>query len=255
MGGKVSLHHNMIYFDGVEVVQWEEKVHSITQGQPYKGSFAKHDIDGACLDVVAGRHGSQVPAEEFKSGMQVVNMIASTSHSWKEVIEPNLMNFAVVGTAIFTIKGVEYECKDLRIGQGHFGSTNNWWIGAPNCFGSSSAYGTLTCLAFDGSYLASCGLTFHSRKSDHFHVEYLGPMATDTDIPRNLTVEYMERDIVEPSANDIAGGAFFNVRMVVGVAATLASLFALGFTLGKWRKKLRFSDESVGLMADTGDRP
>lgn len=252
MGNNIGPHHNMIFFDGAEIVEWKEVAHVITEGEPYRGSFAKHDMDGACIDVIAGRKGSATPALEFKTDMQYVNMIASKSYSWKN-IEPAKLNFALTGTATFTIKGVQHECKDFRIGQGHFGAFNNWWIGGPNCFGSSSAHGTLTCLSWDtGSYFDSCGLTFYSSKTDHFRVEWLGPMnpsqpftqVTAVKPPANLSSLYIERDVVESNAQ----GSFFKVQNLAGVAIALASFLPIGYAFGRQRNKPKISDPPAVLM-------
>lgn len=231
MGSHVSRYNN-IYFNGVDAVQWKEKEYCVTDGQPYKGSKAQNDQ----ILVKAGRKGSTQCATEFNGNMQVVNMIASKSGHPNSEIKPRMLNFAVVGDAVFTLAGKQYECKDLRLGQGHFGSHNNWWIGAPNCFGSSISKGSLTCLATEGSsaYFDNCGLTFYSTgNSDHFFVKNLGPM------PGDLAAEEYAM-VAEPSTSN-------NVFLmpVAAVATALAASFMVGFAFGKWRNKSRFPDEST----------
>ena len=43
------------------------------------------------------------------------------------------MNFVVYGTMSFTIGDKAYDCKDFRVGQGHHGFDNNWWVGSSEC--------------------------------------------------------------------------------------------------------------------------
>ena len=33
----------------------------------------------------------------------------------------------------FTIGDKAYDCKDFRVGQGHHGFDNNWWVGSSEC--------------------------------------------------------------------------------------------------------------------------
>jgi len=152
---------NFIYFDGVESVSWTEDRHSITDGQPYTGSSAK----GAAIDVVAGRSGSGGPAADFSAGLTAENIIAS-DYFGTTTQTPTLLNFAVFGTVTFTINGEQYECKDMRIGQGNYEVIrHNWWIGGDSCSSTISAGGVLNCKQ------SSCGLSFHSiHTSDRFQV-------------------------------------------------------------------------------------
>merc|ERR1712086_602468 len=43
------------------------------------------------------------------------------------------LNFVVYGTMSFTIGDKTYDCKDFRVGQGHHGFDNNWWVGSSEC--------------------------------------------------------------------------------------------------------------------------
>eukprot|EP00746_Dinoflagellata_sp_MGD_P162817 gnl/MRDRNA2_/MRDRNA2_90544_c0_seq1.p1 gnl/MRDRNA2_/MRDRNA2_90544_c0~~gnl/MRDRNA2_/MRDRNA2_90544_c0_seq1.p1 ORF type:complete len:199 (+),score=29.80 gnl/MRDRNA2_/MRDRNA2_90544_c0_seq1:82-678(+) len=164
-----SAHDNMIYFDGVDSLTWTpntDKSYSITDGQPYEGTSA----EGSAIDVVAGRHKSAPPAADFNAGIQVVNMIA-TEISGPITVDPNDLNFAVFGTITFTIGGKEYECKDMRLGQGSYGSTNNWWLGSTKCISATTKGHTLNCRKILGF---GCGLSFHSEgNSDHFQVSVI----------------------------------------------------------------------------------
>merc|ERR1711974_373244 len=82
-----------------------------------------------------------------------------------DIGHPELLNFVVFGTITFSIKGKEYECKDMRMGQE---VDCNWWIAAPYCFRSN--FGDY--LALNCSSCPSCGLTFQSTfQLDHFEVQ------------------------------------------------------------------------------------
>lgn len=151
---------NTINFHGVDSLTWSQDKYSISSGQLFSGSSA----NGTSIKVVAGRHGSLQPAVDFCSGVSVLNMIASSTSAPHWVEAPKNLNFVVFGTMTFTIKGKQYECNDMRVGQGHYLLTNNWWIGSGNCVRSS--FGELNC----GS-LSNCGLKFSSTgKSDELQV-------------------------------------------------------------------------------------
>lgn len=49
----------------MQLVQFDETSHSITQGQSYEGVFTR----GSYLDVRAGRHGSEEVAHDFNAGL------------------------------------------------------------------------------------------------------------------------------------------------------------------------------------------
>jgi hypothetical protein len=156
---------NVIHFSGIDNLTWVQDKYSISTGQTFSGSSAI----GTNIYVEAGRHGTQQPAVDFCNGVDVPNMIASSTAfpHWTEA--PQNLNFVVFGTLTFTIKGKQYECKDMRIGQGHYLLTNNWWIGSHKCYRSS--FWKLNC----GSHL-SCGLMFASKgKSDELHVSIMQP--------------------------------------------------------------------------------
>ena len=45
---------------------------------------------------------------------------------------PDKLNFAVEGTLVLTQGDQTTTCKNVILAQGHFGVTNNWWLGSPD---------------------------------------------------------------------------------------------------------------------------
>jgi len=93
------------------------------------------------INVAAGRRGTRTPALAFGSGIKSSNMISSVP-GFEVFIPrgpPDLLNFAIFGSMEFSIKGKKYECKDIRLGQGHIPFwRNDWWLGGENCTATMS---------------------------------------------------------------------------------------------------------------------
>eukprot|EP00486_Rosalina_sp_Unknown_P001431 CAMPEP_0201573276 /NCGR_PEP_ID=MMETSP0190_2-20130828/17021_1 /ASSEMBLY_ACC=CAM_ASM_000263 /TAXON_ID=37353 /ORGANISM="Rosalina sp." /LENGTH=207 /DNA_ID=CAMNT_0048000023 /DNA_START=42 /DNA_END=665 /DNA_ORIENTATION=+ len=106
------------------------KDHIKTSGQPFEGVTSNNNSvpqsDGS-IDVIAGRKGDKDNAKWFKTNLQDGVALYSTSNNDPSV--PDKLNFAIYGKLIFGLSGVEYTLNDVVIGQGHFSTTNNWWIG------------------------------------------------------------------------------------------------------------------------------
>lgn len=153
-------HDNMVYLDSNAslALTWTESGHTITGGQPYSGTA----VSGQALDVKAGRKGSGGPAAAFSDGISMLNAIA-TERELSAM--PKDLNFEVEGTLGITFgSGVTYNCP-IRIGQGHYGFTNNWWAGGKNCFALSISNDYRNCACDVGH------IEVHSTgKSDHFYV-------------------------------------------------------------------------------------
>merc|ERR550537_520070 len=94
---------------------------------------------------------------------------------------PNELNFASFGTLQVQFpSGATRTCSDMRIGQGHHGLRNNWWIASKNCFkpsdGQTSAGDRFVCRA--------CGLSIQATNSeDTFEFREEGPDGDDLDYP------------------------------------------------------------------------
>lgn len=124
-----TLHNNEFVFniEGLSEISFTEKDHKITQGQPYQGVSCK----GTTLTVKAGRHNSSDVAKWFLNNTKDGGVIAKTFNDE----QPEALNFAVRGTLVLHIKGMAYTLDDFVVGQGHFETNNNWWIGSKQMFG------------------------------------------------------------------------------------------------------------------------
>merc|ERR1712070_52999 len=144
-------------------MDFTEEGHTITSGQPYDGAH----MNGNDMDIKAGRHDSSAPAATYAQGLNVINMMG-LSTAWPHLtLAPSKLNFVTYGTAIFHIDGKSYKCEDFRVGQGHSGTDNNWWIGSSKCF----------TIPDSGIFKCKCGsllppplggnLQFHPGDNDH----------------------------------------------------------------------------------------
>lgn len=104
--------------------------HVITDGQTYSGTTAQ----GNKIIIKAGRDNSAAVAAAFSNGLSQFKMFAT-----EKVIdfEPKELHFVIFGNITLTFgtgaTALSYECEDWRLAQGHYGFTNNWWIGSTNC--------------------------------------------------------------------------------------------------------------------------
>ena len=150
-------HDNEVNFAiaGVTAFSFEQTGYSITSGQPYGGVSSSVTDSGAEAQIVvkAGRKGSSDVAEWFKdrvgSGQTIVCDSTGTF--------PDKLNFAVEGTMTITTDKGTYTCDNVIIAQGHFGTTNNWWMGSPDWQGVHISLGGFTVqkVDFSGHSLAS----------------------------------------------------------------------------------------------------
>ncbi|EJN6828157.1 flagellin [Vibrio cidicii] len=124
-----TLHNNEFTFniEGLSEISFAETDHKVTSGQPYEGVTCK----GNTLIVKAGRHNSKDVAKWFLNNTRAGGCIAKTYNDER----PEELNFAVRGKLSLYIHGVTYTFDDFVIGQGHFLSNNNWWIGSKEMFG------------------------------------------------------------------------------------------------------------------------
>lgn len=153
-----TAHENFVYFDinGMKAFSFTETSHSITSGQPYHGVTSgikmEDGHDQAYILVNAGRKKSATVANWFKSatgnGQTVVCDSAGTY--------PNELNFAVQGTMKITNQSNQViVVQNFIVAQGHFITTNNWWISSPTMQGihvSISGAGTQVC-SVEGSVI------------------------------------------------------------------------------------------------------
>ena len=121
-------HDNWVYFEGNGTLTANFSVdhYAITKGQPYGGVTQS----GNGIKVSAGRHGSEECAAAFVDGVILVNLLAT-----KNMIDmlPHELNFGIFGNLTLRTGNKSVTCQNFRIAQGHYGTTNNWWMGAPYC--------------------------------------------------------------------------------------------------------------------------
>mgnify|MGYP000096947955 CR=1 FL=1 len=127
---EVSVRDNKVDFDGVDTLSFDLDHYSISDGQPFDGV----SVSGNTLDIRAGRHGSSGPAADFGAGITQVNAMGLKT-AWPHLtLLPNDLNFVVFGNLTFTFSsGETATCDGIRLGQGHHGFDNNWWIGDKQC--------------------------------------------------------------------------------------------------------------------------
>ncbi|MBR9972197.1 hypothetical protein [Magnetospirillum sulfuroxidans] len=137
-------HDNEVFFAiaGVTQFQFSETAHSITSGQPYGGTTSNVSKSGAQARIVvkAGRKGSSSVANWFKTQVAAGQTLACDSKG----TFPDALNFAVQGTLTMTVGDKTITCQDVLVAQGHFGTTNNWWMGGPNMQGAHVSLSGIT---------------------------------------------------------------------------------------------------------------
>uniref|UniRef100_A0A7S1C1N7 Uncharacterized protein n=1 Tax=Bicosoecida sp. CB-2014 TaxID=1486930 RepID=A0A7S1C1N7_9STRA len=157
-----SQHDNMLYFDSnaTVAIAFDMTAHTITGGQPWGGVTAS----GAAMDVKAGRHGSAGPAAAFADDISLFSALA-TDKIFASM--PKDLNFEVEGTLTVTFAGdaAPRVCDAVRIGQGHYLFTNNWWLGGPHVVGLNLGQSFRHVMCSGGN------VEVHTTgKSDHFYV-------------------------------------------------------------------------------------
>jgi hypothetical protein len=154
-----SAHDNYANFPGATSVNFNVTMHSITSGQPYEGVR----FSGSTLDIKAGRKGSAGPVADFSTGVTLANAIGLETE-WPHITQlPKELNFMIKGTLSFTFSsGNTHYCEDMRLGQGHHGTDNNWWIASKHCT-SIPTTAKFVCRDLRGM----CDLTFLMGDNDH----------------------------------------------------------------------------------------
>ena len=131
-----SEHDNDVHFSGADIA-FNETSHVITSGQPYSGVTTAGDD----MDVHAGRKGSEEPASAFTMGLGITNVIGLNALDQM----PKDLNFVVIGDMTFNFSsGNSFTCPEFRVGQGHSGFSNNWWVGSSDCYSVPTTH-QLTC--------------------------------------------------------------------------------------------------------------
>lgn len=127
-----TVHDNDVFFaiNGLQTFNYAQTGYSITSGQPYQGTTSGVSQAGqqAKITVKAGRKGSTSVASWFKQKVGAGQTLVCDAKG----TYPDKLNFAVEGTmTIGVVGGKTVTCDNILIAQGHFGTTNNWWMGGP----------------------------------------------------------------------------------------------------------------------------
>ena len=114
-------------FPGLTQVDFQERDHSISTGQPYGGVSIK---GSDTVIIKAGRHKTAQVAHWFHDAINGGGAIALTYGD----TSPKELNFAVRGTLTLVINGVTYTAQNFVLAQGS-SEGNNWWLGSAQMSG------------------------------------------------------------------------------------------------------------------------
>ena len=123
-----TAHDNYCYFncESIGNFTFDLNDYCISSGQPWNGFSSGLNTNQGYVDAVAGRHGESECATWFVSALNGGQAVGINS---AETTQPSDLNFAFTGNMSFTLEGSKYKLNNVVMGQGHFGSTNNWWFG------------------------------------------------------------------------------------------------------------------------------
>lgn len=132
----VTMRDNEVFFDiaGLETFSFQEADHSIHSKQPWGGVSANVSRPGGQgrILVKAGRKASSFVAAWFRNAVGAGQTAVCDSRG----TFPDELNFATRGTLQFSAGGHTFTCGNFVVGQGHFATANNWWIGGPKMTGT-----------------------------------------------------------------------------------------------------------------------
>lgn len=231
---------------GVDTLAWAQETHEVTKGQPYEGtSVINHTID-----VVAGHKGSKRIAQDFSSGLQVINTFVTRYFiNIPHLLHfPGQLHFLTVGNLTVTVKGKTHVCPNMRIGQGHVPLTwfNNYWFGAPYCtYRGDLLQGTAE---LDCSGAPQCGILFRPAVHPAEGVFFLDPLnhihvydKSDEEPKGEYGEHEYDEDLISVSGS-------LTMYMIVGTAVAVVSTFALVVIVAKHRNSPLFLDASTGFL-------
>lgn len=136
--------NNDVFFAiaGLDRFSFTESEHSVHSKQPWGGissNVSRPGAEGHIL-VKAGRQASGAVANWFKTRVGGGQTLVCDSKG----TFPDELNFAARGTLRFSIAGKNFTCDDVLIGQGHFATANNWWMGGPQMKGAHVSFSGAT---------------------------------------------------------------------------------------------------------------
>lgn len=88
--------------------------------------------------------------------------------AWPHLTQlPKDLNFVAIGTLSITFpSNTTHTCQDIRLGQGHHGFDNNWWIGSKDCISVPETH-QFNCKTLDPPSKGGCRVTISPGNSDH----------------------------------------------------------------------------------------
>lgn len=132
-----SEHENKVNLLGdstISRITFELDNHIVTEGQPFDGidvQLVNDNENQLCIDVKAGRHGSDACASFYTSFVNGESKHMMHTRGGSNV--PSKLNFAFTGTLYID----EYKF-EVCLGQGKRNSYNNWHLASTNLTGSSN---------------------------------------------------------------------------------------------------------------------
>ena len=170
----VKTHNNDVFFHptgGIDYVTFDQTNFDISSGQPYKGTLPSWDGQDLRITIIAGRHGTDDVADSFRYAAGGGETIACDSTgNW-----PDELNFWSQGDFEIVKDGTTYICSDIIIAQGHFTTTNNWWVSGYDTTNVTglSAVGPLTkqCENQDGGFPGILELSPPQPCVNHFNLK------------------------------------------------------------------------------------
>ena len=169
----VTQRDNDVYFalTGVQAFSFTDSQNSVHSKQPWGGVTSNVSRPGAegQIRIKAGREGSKAVAQWFKSKVGAGQTLVCDSKGNL----PDELNFAAEGTLTFSVGGKTIICNDVLVGQGHFASANNWWMGGPAMKGAYVSFtgGTIQLCRGEGLNLpVPVTFTPQTPCSNHFNI-------------------------------------------------------------------------------------
>lgn len=125
------MHDNHVYFDraGIETFKFTLKAHEITSGKSFgKVESGVNDAGMPYIMVEADRKKSEPVAAWFREKAKGGETLGNSSDPY-----PKELNFAIQGDLeVKVVGGKTILCDDIVIGQGSYGTSNNWWVSGPH---------------------------------------------------------------------------------------------------------------------------
>ncbi len=171
-GFGTSSHDNTIKLHGdmIKEIEYVENSLVITDGQPSspppKIATPSGQDPNWSVTMKCGRKGSSGVANKFNSECGSKYHEYAPDHGSGGT--PKELNFYFKVVLTVEINNQLYKVRDVRLAQGHYSTTNNWWIGSSNVFNDNKK--VLIVADSNGTVV---GLLSMSGNHDSFSFEFL----------------------------------------------------------------------------------